>query len=122
MLKLPVSAQLQSKLPLLIALLPFGNECDHVAGAGWLHPAVNYISLNWNLFLAWIPLIFALAAWLLIQRRTWMPVILLLLAGWLLFLPNAAYIITDLIHLRARNGAPLWYDALGWSFPTPGMG
>ncbi len=113
MLKLPVSAQLQSKLPLLIALLLSSgmSATMWLARAGYTQ-RLNYISLNWNLFLAWIPLIFALAAWLLIQRRTWLPVILLLLAGWLLFLPNAAYIITDLIHLRARNGAPLWYDAL----------
>lgn len=69
--------------------------------------------LNWNLFLAWLPLLFALGAWLL-QGRTERPRlrVLPLLALWLLFLPNAPYILTDLIHLDHRPPVPLWFDLL----------
>lgn len=106
-------SQLRSKMPLLTALLLSSglSVTMWVARAAYTRQW-SYFSLNWNLVLAWIPLLFALAAWLIIQRSTLLPVVIILLAGWLLFLPNSAYIITDLIHLRARYGAPLWFDAL----------
>lgn len=74
---------------------------------------ITYRFLNWNLFLAWIPLGLALAAWLLQgeARRPRLRV-LPLLALWLLFLPNAPYLLTDLIHLAHRPPVPLWFDLL----------
>lgn len=68
--------------------------------------------LFWNLFLAWVPYLLALALFALDRARAsgW----LLAVPGivWLLFLPNAPYILTDFIHLGAIPGAPLWFDAL----------
>lgn len=65
--------------------------------------------LGWNLFLAWVP--WALAQVVTWSRlRDWMR--LPLLGAWLLFLPNAPYVLTDLFHLRARTGIPRWFDLL----------
>jgi uncharacterized membrane protein len=41
---------------------------------------------------------------------------------WLLFFPNAPYIVTDFVHLRDPAAAPLWYDVvLIASFASTGM-
>ncbi|MFN8441928.1 MAG: DUF1361 domain-containing protein [Caldilineaceae bacterium] len=113
MTKIMTPYPLRSKLPLLTALLLSSvlSVAMWVARVVYTHHG-SYFGLNWNLVLAWIPLFLALAAWLLVQRSAFLPLVLLLLAGWLLFLPNAAYIVTDLIHLHPRDGSPFWYDAL----------
>ena len=72
-------------------------------------PAFGF--LVWNLFLAWIPYGLALGLALVHARSGPRPVLCLLGVGWLLFLPNAPYILTDFIHLGRRTGAPLWFDA-----------
>jgi uncharacterized membrane protein len=67
--------------------------------------------LLWNLFLAWIPFIVAFS---LSNTKEKIPLLKLVayLFIWLLFLPNAPYIITDFVHLRPRDGVPLWYDGI----------
>lgn len=72
----------------------------------------EYSSLLWNLFLAWIPFVLALRVHDAYRRRT---ATLWLWAGgllWLVFFPNAPYIVTDLKYLRTWTGAPIWYDAV----------
>jgi uncharacterized membrane protein len=74
---------------------------------------IIYLNLVWNLFLAWLPYLFSLlAAFLYIRnRRRWW--LLAIPAGlWLIFFPNAPYIITDFLHLEERAFVPLWYDIL----------
>jgi uncharacterized membrane protein len=68
--------------------------------------------LLWNLFLAWVPLLFALLAY--DRYRRGVPLVRLApaLALWLVFLPNAPYIFTDFIHLTADPQAPLWFDGI----------
>lgn len=74
---------------------------------------LSFWFLNWNLFLAWIPLACAAGA-VALQGPTREPRlgVIPLLAIWLLFFPNAPYILTDLLHLAPRQGVPLWFDLL----------
>ena len=71
----------------------------------------DYVLLIGNLFLAWLPLLFALGACSRHQSaagRDWR--FFLLSALWLLFFPNAPYIFTDLIHLNTRFYSHYWVD------------
>jgi uncharacterized membrane protein len=72
----------------------------------------QYESLLWNLFLAWIPFALALHVYEGYRRRA---ASLSLWAGgvlWLVFFPNAPYIVTDFKYLRTWSGVPIWYDAV----------
>jgi uncharacterized membrane protein len=75
---------------------------------GWRAHNATFFFLVWNLFLAAIPFVaaelFDRARWRVTQAATF--------AVWLLFLPNAPYILTDFIHLRPRPPVPLWFDVL----------
>ncbi|HLT52305.1 MAG TPA: DUF1361 domain-containing protein [Flavobacteriaceae bacterium] len=66
--------------------------------------------LVWNLFLAFIP--FAISFYL--QTKADLKKWQLVFSGlvWLLFLPNAPYIITDLFHLRHSTPQLIWLDIL----------
>jgi uncharacterized membrane protein len=73
----------------------------------------RYTFLLWNLFLAWVPLIAAAFAFALARRNVrGVGVVPLLIAVWLVFFPNAPYVLTDFIHLHGDGPSPLWYDAL----------
>lgn len=69
-----------------------------------------YRFLVTNLFLACIPLFLSTA--LRIARHWQLPrtIQLAVLSLWLLFLPNAPYILTDILHLTRASHAPAWYD------------
>jgi uncharacterized membrane protein len=71
----------------------------------------RYAFLLWNLFLAWVPLVAAAFAFTLARRGVGI-LSGLLVALWLLFFPNAPYVLTDFIHLHGNGPSPLWYDAL----------
>src|SRR6185437_5641601 len=77
---------------------------------GWTHNW-NYLFLVWNLFLAWLPLMFALSVYNRHQRGERSGWRLCGLASlWLLFFPNAPYIFTDLVHLTTRFRTHFWVD------------
>ena len=71
-----------------------------------------HTNLVWNLFLAWIP--FGVAIWVYDGYRRGSGSVQLWAAGalWLVFFPNAMYIVTDLKWLRYSAGAPVWYDVM----------
>lgn len=80
---------------------------------------VQGLFLLWNLFLAWVPLFFALVGRRLstsTSKNTKFEQIQIYttLAFWLLFFPNAPYLITDLIHLSDNKSQILWFDAVGF--------
>ncbi len=68
--------------------------------------------LAWNLFLAWLPLIAAFIAYKLHGKflGPFRVVLLACMGVWLVFLPNAPYLITDLVHLVPRSDISFWFD------------
>jgi uncharacterized membrane protein len=71
----------------------------------------SYRFLDWNLFLAWIPLVLAFGV-RAASRRRHVAAAATLAVMWLLFFPNAPYLTTDFIHLREPSAAPVWFDIL----------
>jgi len=69
-----------------------------------------YANLVWNLVLAWVPLVLALVVYDRVRRGVGGPLLVLPLALWLLFLPNAPYLVTDFILLRDIQDMPIWFD------------
>lgn len=71
---------------------------------------ISFLFLYWNIILAIFPLVVSIFLATLEDKTNlsgwffWSLVIV-----WLLFFPNAPYIITDLFHLKQRN-FPYWYD------------
>ncbi|MFT3979874.1 MAG: DUF1361 domain-containing protein [Ferruginibacter sp.] len=70
----------------------------------------HYLFLGWNLFLAWIPYIISTCLTTYRKKEKWKQ--LFLLGTWLLFFPNALYIVTDLVHLQDETNMPWYFDAM----------
>ena len=71
-----------------------------------------FLFLNWNLFLAFLPWVLTLLTILTPRIERSQIAIFLLMLVWLLFFPNAPYILTDLIHLQHRSNVPMWFDLI----------
>lgn len=79
----------------------------------WRVEHLAYHFLVWNLVLAWIPFGFAVVAQNWLKRGE--PTVVagwLALAAWLVFFPNAPYILTDLIHFKHAQMVTWWYDLI----------
>ncbi len=76
----------------------------------------SYRFLLWNLLLAWIPYMISLLIYWINTFKKGHPVILLGLGVlWLLFYPNAPYMITDFIHFQINRSFIIWYDFVIYS-------
>jgi uncharacterized membrane protein len=104
---------------LLSTLLAIGLFIGRI----YLSEMFTFRFLVWNLFLAWVPYFVSMWAAYRYQkypRRRW----LLIIPGavWLVFFPNAPYIVTDFLHLSPRPPVPYWYDvALLTTFAWTGV-
>lgn len=72
----------------------------------WYTGSFLFLFIPWNLFLAWLPLLFSS----MIKDTQFSLRNVTLFSLWLLFFPNSPYLITDLFHLQERAGVPLYYD------------
>jgi uncharacterized membrane protein len=71
-----------------------------------------FLFLNWNLFLAFVPWALTSLVVLVPKLQQSKGVLVGLLLAWLLFFPNAPYILTDLFHLRSNSSMPIWFDLI----------
>lgn len=105
--KFSVSSTIQDWL-----LLSSGFSCLLLVARMIATGSIGYIFLPWNLFLAFVP--YWITQWMTssisIIGNKWK--LLIVAMGWLLFIPNSFYIITDLFHLTHVDTAPKWFDLL----------
>ncbi len=101
------------RLVLVLGLLVASTSV--VAGIGaraFVRENVELSNLVWNLFLAWVPFVLALLFYDLARLRGSTRLLVGLGALWLVFLPNAPYIVTDVIILDHLVSEIAWYDAV----------
>ncbi|MBU2927302.1 DUF1361 domain-containing protein [Winogradskyella psychrotolerans] len=75
-----------------------------------LNKSYFFSFLIWNIFLAIIP--YATTMYLNTSKNVSKLKLGFWFMVWLAFLPNAPYIVTDLIHIRIGNDSLLWLDVL----------
>ncbi len=80
----------------------------------WVRGSRYYYSFIFNLGLAWIPFIAAVVAYIAMRSRiTFWLVMPVSTVVWLIFFPNAPYLLTDFQHLAdVAGGVPLWFDVI----------
>jgi uncharacterized membrane protein len=77
-------------------------------------------SLVWDLFLAWVPFAVSLLIYERARRGNSTSLLVSLACLWLLILPNAPYLVTEMKYIGAGQRVPILYDALlfgaaGWT-------
>jgi uncharacterized membrane protein len=70
------------------------------------------LAMAWNLFLAWIPFVLALIIYDRGSPTASRPALVAVAVLWLLFLPNAPYIVTDLKYIDGFGSVSALYDVV----------
>lgn len=99
LLKRPIN-----QLLLVLVIACFGLSIFRVLYSESAH----YLFLVWNLFLAFVPLLIVQLPFF--ERSKSFFTFSFIAFCWLLFFPNAPYILTDLFHLSENSTMPIWYD------------
>ncbi|WP_438350054.1 DUF1361 domain-containing protein [Paenibacillus sp. FA6] len=82
-----------------------------------------YLFLNWDMFLAWVPIGFTLLMNIVYvyvnKNRTWRWILIISIGvAWLFFYPNSAYLITDMlhpfVHYKPEPGTRFTHDIEFW--------
>src|SRR5262245_58943402 len=100
----------QTAIPMMGLIFASGLSVALVLAKVIVARKLYFAFLIWNLFLAWLPLWFALLACDRYRQFGRTRGFLALAAAWLLFFPNAPYIFTDLVHLGASLHRHYWVD------------
>jgi uncharacterized membrane protein len=75
--------------------------------------SLQFSYLIWNLFLAWLPLLFSIRLISVLRRKLWSSWEATTTSFlWLVFLPNSFYMISDFIHLQEVKRVDVLYDSL----------
>lgn len=105
----------RTRLGLALLLSSLTSVSLFLVGA-WQNNSFDFAYMNWNLLLAWAPVLIGLWLVKILKRNLWSSWSALLVSAlWLGFLPNSFYMITDYIHIREVLREDLVYDVIMFS-------
>jgi len=105
-------ASRRRQLLLSLLLVASAALCSAVTIRVFAFHSMDLANLVWNLFLAWIPFVVALALYDAARRGGASSTLFVLGGIWLVFLPNAPYIATDVKYIGNLDTATQWYDPI----------
>jgi len=105
-------ASRRRQLLLSLLLVASAALCSAVTIRVFAFHSMDLANLVWNLFLAWIPFVVALALYDAARRGAASSTLFVLGGIWLVFLPNAPYIATDVKYIGNLDTATQWYDPI----------
>jgi len=78
----------------------------------WYSHELVFVFMPWNLFLAYVPYkLLQISKSYIVASKSKIGFGFIFFV-WLVFIPNAFYMITDLFHLYQRERVPLWFDLI----------